>query len=226
MTNMSMTAKDLISEIITAVDLSDNGEKVLSMMNVFQVKHLPIVKDGKFLNIINEDDILLNGFNKKISEFDLKNNEVFVHENCHIFNIIDRLAKNDLSIIPVLNDENQYLGCIAQRDLFHYFGDIFTFEFPGSIIELTVAARDYSLQEISHIIESENASIIGLMINTENPEDSNMDVILKLNKNNISGIISAFERFGYKIKAYYSTENYSLDVLRDRYDALMHYLNV
>jgi len=76
-------------------------------------------------------------------------NKIFVHEDCHIFNIIDRLAKNDLSIIPVLDKENRYKGCIAQGDLFQYFGDIFTFEFPGSIIELNIAVRDYSLQEIS-----------------------------------------------------------------------------
>jgi hypothetical protein len=64
------------------------------------------------------------------------------------------------------------------------------------------------------------------MINDENPKDTYMDVIIKLNKKNISGIISAFERFEYKIKASYSSENYSFDTLKERYDALMHYLNV
>jgi len=187
---------------------------------------LPIVENGKLINIIDEDDILLNGFDKKSSEYDLKDRKVFVNENCHIFNIIDKLAKNDLSIIPVVDDEDNYLGSIAQQDLFQYFGDIFSFEFPGSIIELTVAVRDYSLQEISHIVESEHASVIGLMINDENPKDNFMDVIIKLNKKNISGIISAFERYGYKIKASYSSENYSLETLKERYDALMHYLNV
>jgi len=223
---MSLIAKELISDTITSVDLNDKGEKILSMMNIFQVKNLPIVKDNKLINIIEEDDILTNGFDKKTSEYQLSNKKVYVTKNCHIFNIIDKLAKNDLSIIPVVDEEENYMGCIAQQDIFQYFGDIFSFEFPGSIIELTIPVRDYSLQQISHIVESENASIIGLMINDENPKDTYMDVIIKLNKKNISGIISAFERFEYKIKASYSSENYSLDTLKERYDALMHYLNV
>jgi len=53
-----------------------------------------------------------------------------------------------------------------------------------------------------------------------------MDVIIKLNKQNISSIISAFERYGYLIKTSYSTNSYSEDILKERYDALMHYLNV
>ncbi len=223
---MSLIAKDLISETIAAVSPNEKGEKALSMMNVFQVRHLPIVHNGKLINILDEDDILKNGFDKPISDYDLKDNKKFVNHNCHIFNIIDRLAKNDLSLIPVIDDNDQYLGCISQQDLFQYFGDIFTFEFPGSIIELTVKVRDYSLQEISHIVESEHSSIIGLMINDHDPKDNFMEIIIKLNKKNISGIISAFERFGYKIKASYSSDNYSLDILKDRYDALMHYLNV
>jgi predicted transcriptional regulator len=223
---MSLIAKELISDTITSVDPNDKGEKILFMMNIFQVKNLPIVKDNKLINIIEEDDILTNGFDKKTSEYQLSNKKVYVTKNCHIFNIIDKLAKNDLSIIPVVDEEENYMGCIAQQDIFQYFGDIFSFEFPGSIIELTIPVRDYSLQQISHIVESENASIIGLMINDENPKDTYMDVIIKLNKKNISGIISAFERFEYKIKASYSSENYSLDTLKERYDALMHYLNV
>jgi len=223
---MSLIAKDLISDVVISLEPGDSGEKALSMMNIFQVRHLPVVKNRELLTIINEDDILKNGFEKKIEEYNLRERKIYVTENTHIFNIIDSLAKNDLSLIPVLDAEQKYLGCITQQDLFQYFGDIFTFEFPGSIIELLVPPRDYSLQEISHIVESEKASIIGLMINIEKPDDEYMTVILKLNKRNISAIVSSFERFGYKIKSSYSNENYSLDVLKERYDALMHYLNV
>lgn len=223
---MSLIARDLISDVITEVELTDNGEKALSMMNVFQVNHLPIVNKGKLINILKEDDILLNGFQKKIGEYELSNEKISVNEKCHIFNIIDRLAKNNLSLIPVTNEEGKCLGSITQQDLFQYFGDIFTFEFPGSIIEIEVLVKDYSLSEISRLVESEKASIIGLMVNENSSDINKMDVIIKLNRKNISRIIASLERFGYEIKSTYSSENFSEEVLKERYDALMHYLNV
>jgi len=223
---MSLIAKDLISDIITGIEMIDNGEKALSMMNIFQVNHLPIIENGTLVNILNEDDILLNGFDKTIGEYNLGNNKKYVGENCHIFNIIDRLAKNNLSLIPVINEESEYLGSITHQDVFHYFGDIFTFEFPGSIIEIEMPIKDYSLTKISQLVESEESSIIGLLINDTNLTDNMMDVIIKLNKKNISRVIASFERHGYKIKTSYSSENFSVDLLKERYDALMHYLNV
>ena len=223
---MNFTAKDLISDIIIGIEIKESGEKALSMMNVFQVRHLPIVDNNTLIGILNEDDILVNGFDKKIKDYNLDNKSISVIENCHIFNIIDKLAKNDLSLIPVVDNNNLYIGSITQQGIFQNFGDIFTFEFPGSIIEIKIPIKDYSLSKISQIIESENASIIGLMINVKNPSDNVMEIIIKLDKKNISRIIASFERFGYNITASYSSENYSSDMLKERYDALMHYLNV
>ncbi len=223
---MSLIAKDLISDIVTGISLDDKGEKALSMMNIFQVSHLPVIDGDNLINFINEDDVLLNGFDKKIRDFELSDKKVFVHENCHFFNIIDRLAKNDLSLIPVLDIDEKYLGCITQQDILQYFGDIFTFEFPGSIIEIEMPIKDYSLSAISHLVELENISIIGVLINDNNKTDEVMDVILKLNKKNINGVIASLERHGYKIKSSFSIDDYSVDVLKERYEALMHYLNV
>ncbi len=223
---MAFIAKNLISETVTGVELDDNGEKALSMMNIFQVNHLPVLSDGEFVNIINEDDILTNGFDKKIRDFDLTENKIHVSENCHFFNIIDRLAKNNLSLIPVLNNDGEYLGSITQQDIFQYFGDIFTFEFPGSIVEIEIPIKDYSLSNISHIVELENTSIIGLLLNDNDKNDEVMDVILKLNKTNTNSVISSFERHGYRVKSSFSGNNFSVDVLKERYEALMHYLNV
>ncbi len=41
------------------------------MMNIFHVKHLPIVDDGKFIGLISEDDILNNDMNAEIGSYRL-----------------------------------------------------------------------------------------------------------------------------------------------------------
>ena len=61
---------------------------------------------------------------------------------------------------------------------------------------------------------------------TSNPEDSSLvEVTLKINRQDIHNILSAFDRFGYEVKASFNEEEY-LESLQERYDALMSYLNV
>ena len=52
-----------------------------------------------------------------------------------------------------------------------------------------------------------------------------VDVTLKLNTNELSSIVAAFERFEYEVKGVHQDESYHEDV-KDRYDALMKYLDV
>jgi hypothetical protein len=50
-------------------------------------------------------------------------------------------------------------------------------------------------------------------------------VTLKLNTHELSAIIAAFERYEYSVKGVYNDDTYHEDV-KDRYDALMRYLDV
>ena len=72
--------------------------------------------------------------------------------------------------------------------------------------------------------ESENAAILSTFLTSE--ENSNrVQVTLKINKQDIGSIIASFQRFDYDITATFSDYEY-IDDLKERYDALMSYLNV
>ena len=135
------------------------------------------------------------------------------------------LAKQDISLIPVVGD-GTYIGSIRKQDIISFLGNGFSFSFPGSIIELGVLKRNYSLAEISQIVESENAKILSVFIPETTSEESKLKVILKINKNDISKIIAGFERYEYEINASYTENNDLDDFLKDRYDSLMRYLNI
>ena len=101
---------------------------------------------------------------------------------------------------------------------------VFHLKNRGSIIILETNKRQYSLAEISRIIESEDASILSSFLTSED-ESTNVTVTIKVNRQDISRIISALERYDYHVKGKFSEQEY-FDELKDRYDALMTYLNV
>ena len=219
-----MIAKKLISNSLIPLRTSDTGEEALGMMNDFYVRHLPIVNNKQLLGVLSEDDIFNFDATEAVGSYSLSLNRPYVKFNDHIYEVMRLLAEKKLTVIPVVDEEDNYIGLITQEDLLRYFANAGSFSEPGSIIVLEISKRDYALSEISRIVESENATILSTFI-TSSPETTLVEVTLKINRQNTQSIIATFERFNYKVKATFNEADY-LDTLRDRYDALMAYLNV
>lgn len=221
-----MIATDFISDSITYAKSEYTGERVLTLMNIFQVKHLPVIdKDLHLLGLISDDDILIRSYNESIESYGIDYKQVLVQPDQHIYDIIHLLSKNDISLVPVVEDK-RYVGSIRKQDVISFLGKSFSFSKPGSIVELFIQYRNYSLAEISRIIEAENAKILSVFIAESDPDNNRLKVILKIDKEDIGTIVAAFERFEYEVNASYTENNEYDDFLKERYDSLMRYLNV
>ena len=219
-----MLAKTLISSSLVPLKTSDNGDFALSAMNDFNVSHYPIVNNEQLLGLISEEDIMANDIAEAIGSYSLSLSTAYVKDDEHLFEVMRLLSELNLTVIPVVDKDDNFLGVITQGDLIKFFADTGSFSEPGSIIVLEIPKRDYSMSEISQIVESEGAVILSSFITT-NLDESVMDVTLKINKQQIHNIISNFERYSYKIK-YSFQEEEIFDTVKERYEALLNYLNV
>ena len=219
-----MVAENLISSAILPLKTSDTGEEALDIMEDFYVRHLPIVNDKQLLGVISEDDILLHDIHEAVGSYALSLLKPYVKAGDHIYEIMRLLSESQLTIIPVVDYDNNYIGMISMEDVLNYFAKTGTFSEQGSIIVLEMHRRDYSLSEISRIVESEGAAILSSSISSD-LDSSRIDVTIKVNRPNIQNILATFERFKYEIKASFNESDY-LESLQERYDSLMTYLNV
>jgi CBS domain-containing protein len=221
-----MLAKELISDIIPVLLTSDSGMKALTWMEIFRISHLPIVNDKEFLGLISDTDIYdLNEADEPIGAHPLSLIRPFVYSNQHIYEVIALISKLNLSIVPVLNEQNHYLGCIGLHDLVAQFGKLAVTTEPGAIIVLELNINDYVFTEIAQIVESNDAKILSLYVSTFK-NSTKLDLTLKLNTTNLSSIIQTFERYNYTIKASFM-EDESLDHLyNERFESFMNYLDV
>lgn len=219
-----MTAEFLISNTIIPLRTSDTGEDALEMMNDFYVRHLPIVNNKQLLGLISEDDILNFDVKEPIGSYSLSLLRPYAHASDHLYEVMRLLAESHLTVIPVVNDEGDYIGLITQEDLLKYFARTASFAERGSILVLEMSRHDYSLAEICRIVESESALIISSFI-TSHPDSTRIDVTVKINRQNVQNIVATLERFDYHIKASFNESEY-IDSLQERYDALMSYLKI
>jgi CBS domain-containing protein len=219
-----MIAANLLSQSIIPLKTSDTGQEAISIMNDFYVKHLPIVNNKQLLGLISEDDILDHDIEEAVGSFRLSMQRPYVKGTDHIFEVIRVMSEFNLTVVPVVDREDNYLGLIVQDDLLKFFAGIGSFTEPGSIIVLELSKRDYSLASIARIVESENAAILSSFITT-NLDSSKIDLTIKINRPDVHGIIKTLERFQYTVKASFQEADY-FDSFKDRYQSLMTYLNI
>jgi len=184
----------------------------------------PLLKKNQLVGLISEDEIFDSDARQELGDYILTIAHPYVFDTDHIYEIMRYLHENKLTLIPIINKERKYLGCVTLSDLLKYFAESTSLSEHGSVIVLTVPKRTFSLSEMARIVESEHGVVLNSFINAL-PNGDDIDVTLKINRPDISAILATFERFNYDIKAAFSESEY-VNQLQENYESLMSYLNV
>jgi acetoin utilization protein AcuB len=221
-----MLAKDLISDVVPALKTSDSGQKALYWMDIFRISHLPIVNNEDFLGLISDKDIYDNNMAEEpIGNHSLSLFSPYVTTDQHVYEVMEVASELQLTLIPVLDNENRYQGVITLNDLLYYFADVSALKQPGGIIVLELNSNDYSLTQIAQIVESNDAKILSSYI-TSSHQSTKMEVTLKINRKDLTTIVQTFMRYNYEIKASFMDENDLNSLYENRYESFMKYLSI
>jgi len=216
--------KEIISSTVPALSPEDTVAQALELMSEFHVSQLAVVVQEKYLGLVFESDLLDLDEGAVLSSVTDHFSRIAVHANTHIIEAIQASNDYNLTVVPVVEKENEFIGVIQSTDLLKYFGKITGASDPGGVIVLEMDQRNFSFSEISKLVETNDAQITQL--NTYwDPQASAFFVTLKINKFEISDIISTFQRYDYQVKYYFGEELYENE-LKDNYDHLMNYLNI
>lgn len=220
-----MTAIELLSDIIVPLKTSDTIETALSLLQEYKVSHLPVVNNLSYLGLVSESDIT-GDLDKEtpLGNVKLSLSRPLVNGIQHIYDVIRIMSEMNLTLLPVVDTDENYAGVISYESLLGSLSKMAAIQNPGAIIVLEMSQSDYSLSEIAQIVESNDIRMLSLHI-TSKIDSTTMEVIIKVNKQDISALINTFNRYDYTIKASYGEEEDPGD-LKDRYDSLMNYLNV
>lgn len=209
-----------------AVKLQDSLYKVLELFEDHQVSHLPVLSDkNKYLGLIAQKDVFeIYDESKNVGE----NNHPFlrlsVFKHTHIYDCISLFGKSKISLLPIIDKDEQYLGYILPLDILSLISDKSSIQKEGSTITLKVHNRDYSLNEISRILEADGFLITTLFLEYSEQENSTL-VHLKINKEDISRAIKTLERFNFEI-SFIDEDNRTDIEEEDRYQFFQKYLNL
>ncbi len=220
-----MLAHELITDEIPPLKPTDNGLLALSWMDEFKVSQLPIVNKGEYIGLISDTEIFdLNDAEKPLGKAKITLIRPFVKANAHYYDVLKMISIMKLSLLPVLDEKENYLGVISNQHLIHKMATMSAVAEPGGIIVLELNIRDYSLTHIAQIIESNDAKILSCYIAPQS-DSMKVEITLKINKQDLTAILQTFHRFNYNVKASFHQSEYAED-LKNRFDQFMSYLNM
>ena len=218
--------KTYFSDLVMPLKPSDTGNIALGMMDDLRLSHLPIVNGDKLLGVISELQVLnLDDLEQPLCHQRLPIPRPYVQQSQHFYDVIRLAAAEKLSVVPVLDDKENYLGCITLDKIAAMMGEIASVRQPGGILVLEVNEHEYSLSEIARIVESNDAKVLSSYI-AAFPDSTRLEVTIKVNRIDLSPIIQTFNRYNYVITASFSEESRMDDLLNSRFDSLMNYLNI
>ncbi|MFN5642879.1 MAG: CBS domain-containing protein [Sphingobacteriales bacterium] len=219
-----MFCGQIISSPYKPLQLVDTVAQALSVMENAQITHLPVVDEDRYLGMIDENDLLdvpsdtmLKDLSDRLVIISVKSSDYFLVavKLSHVY---------DLSLVPVANEKQEYEGLIERTQLFHNLAQLTGADEYGSMIVLEMEKKDYALGLLNRLVESNDALITQL--NTwSDPATQLMTVVLRINKEEVSDVVSSFQRHEYTVR-YYLGEELFRNELQSNLDHLLNYLNI
>ena len=220
-----MLIRELLSQTLPYLHFHDKVYQALQLMNDNQVTHLPIVDGDKYVGLISEDDLLqTDNDHFNLDQLEQSFSTISVKEDEHFLTAVQVAAENGLSVVPVISEDNELAGTVTYNNLLRQASEFMSLNEPGGLIVVEMESNQYSFNEISKLVEANDAQITQL--NTSNgAETGMMQVTIRINKPQVSDIVATFQRYEYNVKYFFGEELYTNE-LRTNYDNLMNYLKI
>jgi len=205
---------------------TDDAHKAIVWMEEFRCTHMPVVQDSKLLGFLSEEIILeTNNIEKSVQDFNLVGQLCYVHLETHFYDILKVAADNKIQMVAVVNDDNHYIGVITVQDTLTSFAQTAAVQMPGGVLVLSMNQIDYSLSEISRLIEENRAKILSSIVKEDPLDPGKIRLTLKIDQKDLSRVVATLERFGYRVIGRYQ-ENKPVAGEKERIDMLLRYLDI
>jgi hypothetical protein len=221
-----MQAHEFINNLIPPLKFTDKAKMALSWMEEIRTNVLPVVDQGQFKGLITDEMIYtVNNQEMRISEISPEALGCFVYRDKHIYDVMRVASEFHINMVAVLDRELNYLGVVTLEDAISAFADSLSIQSQGSVLVLSMNMTDYSMFEISRIIEGENSKILSSFISSDPLDIHRIKLTLKLDKTETRHIKATLERFGYRLIDHYD-EEVGVSGEQDRIGNLLRFLDI
>lgn len=219
-----MNINDYILKEIKALSLKTTVKYAKKLFKNYPITHFPVIENGKLLGSFAEEDIqTIENKEEELVAHSFLMHSFFADEKATVLELLKIFADNNTTIIPVLNKDKNYMGYYDLCDVLDVFSTSpFMIEESETLI-IEKPETDYSMSEISQIVEANGAKLLGLYLSEK--LNNSVQITLKIVSDEINEMIQTFRRYDYKIVSTHENDIY-LEDLKNRSEYLQKYLEM
>lgn len=218
-----MEITNYITTDFKAIDSQETIATVKDFFDDLNFSHFPVVEEGIYIGSIASEDIETFENDKKVIDYRYTLESFFTKTDSLWLEVLEVFAKNHSNLIPVLDENNNYVGYYEIDDIMSFFHQTPFLKEQGRIIKVKKGVLDYSMSQIAQIVESNNGKLLGLFISEADVDT--IEVTMKISLGAINEIIQTFRRYNYEITSEHLEDDY-INNLKERSDYLDKYLNI
>ena len=218
---------NITNHILTEIEplrLDSSIKSAKKLFKNYPLTHFPVLENNKLLGSFAEDDIrIIEDEKGKLAVYAYLLSSFFADEKATVLELLKIFADNDTNIIPVLNEEKNYLGYYDLRDVLDVFS---TSPFMTEVSETLIVKKnenDFSMSEVAQIVEMNKGKLLGAYISEKS--DEFMHITLKTVSSNINEMMHTFRRYNYEIISTHENDIY-LEDLKNRSEYFQKYLEM
>lgn len=216
-----MTIEPYILNDIAPLSPQDTVPKGIAFCKKNNIDHALFAQDNQWGGSVNYYDLLEEEDNKCLK--DIYSNSFFITKETPLLESIHLFQKNETNVLPVVGEQQIYEGCLLLEDIFSAIGHFPLIAETAEVLTVKISQKNYSLSEAAQLVESNNGRLYGAFVSAY--VDDCVEVTLKFVAAEPDSVVETFERYGYTI-VYRSNKGDRDNMLQDRYNQLMKYINV
>ena len=214
---------DYINNDFKPVAYEETVAEVQDFFSEVTFSHFPIIENGVYIGCVSSEDTATFDLQKKLSDYRYSYEGFFVRSSMIWLDVLEVFARNNSNIVPILDDNNKYVGYYEITDVIKFLNGTPFLKEVGGIIIVEKNILDYSMSQITQIVESNNGKLLGIFV-SEAILDK-IQITIKTTLGSMNEIIQSFRRYNYEIVSEHNEDDY-LNVLKERSEYLNKYLNI
>ena len=216
-----MLVKDYMTADVVTVNEETKVLEALDLMKEHDFHRLPVVRNERMVGLVTEEIISdnspstatslsiheLNYLLTKTTVGDIMNEEVpAIGPNDLLEEAATRMRDSKVTVLPVIENEDQVVGIITDKDIFRAFIDLLGYNNKGSRIVIDIP-EDHPgiLEDITNILAEANVSINQIAVYRK---ESFTQIVIQMDSDKTTDIKEILTTSGYTVSSAIYKEGY------------------
>lgn len=222
-----MLAEKLINRDFEPLKPDDTVSSALAKMDAWQTSSIPVIEPStkKVIgHILFESIANITDVTTKLSDV-VWRPALYTLQTQHVFEVARQMLQHEVRLLAVADEMETYRGIIEKKSVLEALSAMLNIGSSGSVITVMMEKQDFTLSKLVHLIETEDAKILGLTVEQPENEESLLQVSIKLNLEDTSAIISSLKRYEFVVTSVAKEDLLQVD-MTSRANELIRYLDL